>query len=137
MKILRLNRVELLINDEDMSDAIRVFNDALAFQIGTPHVIAEAGIRSAVDFKHGIELVSPIDEKSAIFPALREKGRGAILTIVWEVDSIEAARQWVKEKNILVRYYYEGNQDGHKVKQLCLDESAFFGYVVTLMEKVA
>ena len=137
MKILSLNRVELLIADRDMDDAVKTFNSALGFRLGAPHAIAEARLRSSVDFAMGLELVSPIDEESPIFPALRERGKGAILTIVWEVDSIEAAKTWAAQKGLPVRLYYEGEQDGHKVKQLCLHESAFFGYVVTLMEKVA
>ena len=132
MKILGLNRVELLLDDGDMEKAIETFNAGLGFDLCPPMTLGE-GIRSSVDFAKGLELVSPSDETSPVFPVLRERGKGALLTIVWEVDSIEAAKKWAQEKGLPVQFYYEG----HGIKQLCLHESAFFGYVVTLMERVA
>jgi len=132
MKILGLNRVELLLPDSDLEDAIETFNTGLGFELSKPLKLDE-GIRSSVDFAAGLELVSPADEASQVFPILQERGRGALLTIVWEVDSIEAAKVWAEEKGLPVQFYYEG----HGIKQLCFHESAFFGYVVTLMERVA
>ena len=132
MKILGLNRVELLLDDGDMEKAIATFNAGLGFNLCSPLTLGE-GIRSSVDFDKGLELVSPSSEASPVFPVLRERGKGALLTIVWEVDSIEAAKTWVEEKGLPVQFVYEG----HGIKQICLHESAFFGYVVTLMERVA
>ncbi|HEX4505057.1 MAG TPA: hypothetical protein VH722_04940 [Alphaproteobacteria bacterium] len=132
MKILGLNRVELLLDDRDLDKAIETFNTGLGFGLCPPLTLGE-GIRSSVDFDKGLELVSPSDETSPVFPILRERGKGALLTIVWEVDSIEAAKRWAEEKGLPVLFTYEG----HGIRQLCLHESAFFGYVVTLMERVA
>lgn len=132
MKILGLNRVELLLDDGDLDTAIETFNAGLGFNL-SPALKLDEGIRSSVDFDKGLELVSPSSEASPVFPVLREKGKGALLTIVWEVDSIEAARTWVEEKGLPVLFTFEG----HGIKQICLHESAFFGYVVTLMERVA
>jgi len=131
MKILGLNRVELLLPDGDLDDAIETFNAGLGFQLCKPLKLDE-GIRSSVDFAAGLELVSPSDEASPVFPLLGESKRGALLTIVWEVDSIDAAKAWAEEKGLPVQFTYEG----HGIKQLCFHESAFHGYVVTLMERV-
>ena len=132
MKILGLNRVELLLPDHDLDDAIETFNTGLGFELSKPLKLDE-GIRSSVDFAAGLELVSPADEASPVFPLLNPGGRGALLTIVWEVDSIEAAKIWAEKKGLPVQFTYEG----HGIKQLCFHESAFHGYVVTLMERVA
>jgi hypothetical protein len=131
MKILGLNRVELLLPDQDMEGAIERFNDGLGFDLSAPLALPE-GIRSSFDFAAGLELVSPSSEASPVFPVLREKGKGALLTIVWEVDSIESAKQWAAEKGLPIQYAFEG----HGIKQICFDQSAFYGYVVTLMERV-
>jgi hypothetical protein len=132
MKILGLNRVELLLPDRDLDDAIKTFNAGLGFELCKPLKLDE-GIRSSVDFAAGLELVSPADENSPVFPLLTESKRGALLTIVWEVDSIEAAKLWAEEKGLPVQFTYEG----HGIKQLCFHESAFHGYVVTLMQRTA
>jgi len=131
MKILGLNRVELLLPDRDLDDAIETFNAGLGFELSKPLTLGE-GIRSSVDFAAGLELVSPADETSLVFPLLKAGGRGALLTIVWEVDSIESAKVWAEEKGLPIQFAYEG----HGIKQLCFHESAFHGYVVTLMERV-
>ena len=130
MKILGLNRVELLLPDRELDDAIETFNTGLGFELSKPLALDE-GIRSSVDFAAGLELVSPADETSPVFSLLKAGGRGALLTIVWEVDSIESAKAWAEEKGLPVLFAYEG----HGIKQLCFHESAFHGYVVTLMER--
>jgi catechol 2,3-dioxygenase-like lactoylglutathione lyase family enzyme len=135
MKILGLNRVELLVPDRDLDAAVARFNDVFGFQISRPHLVAESRSRSAIDFAAGIEFVAPMDERSAIYPSLQARGRGALLTIVWEVDDIASARRWAEEKGLGIRYTYEGTHDGAQIKQLCLEESEFFGYTITLMEK--
>ena len=93
MKILGLNRVELLLDDDDLDKAVETFNAKLGFNLCDPLTLGE-GIRSSVDFDKGLELVSPSSEDSPVFQVLRERGKGALLTIVWEVDSIEAAKKW-------------------------------------------
>ena len=73
MKILGLNRVELLLEDRDLDKAVETFNTQLGFQLCAPLTLGE-GIRSSVDFGKGLELVSPADETSPVFPVLRERG---------------------------------------------------------------
>ena len=63
MKILGLNRVELLLPDRDLDDAVETFNTGLGFALSKPLKLDE-GIRSSVDFAAGLELVSPADERS-------------------------------------------------------------------------
>ncbi len=131
MKILRLHRVELLIDRADIGAAVAKFNDALGFKINEPHEVPGPGIISAYDFDHGIEFVAPTDETSALYPRLKEKGKGALLCVVWEVESIEDAIKWVKERGLnIVLDYQHGD-----VRQLCLDDRDFFGYVPILLER--
>ena len=135
MKILGLNRVELLLPDRDLDAAVARFNDVFGFHLSHPHAIEESRSRSSIDFAAGLELVAPVDATSPIHAALAARGRGALLTVVWEVDDIESARRWATEKGLGIRYEYEGTHDGARIRQLCLEESEFFGYTITLMEK--
>ena len=135
MKILGLNRVELLLPDRDLDAAVARFNGVFGFRLSRPHAIEESRSRSSIDFAAGLELVAPVDPTSPIHAALAARGHGALLTVVWEVDDIDSARRWAKEKGLGIRYEYEGTHDGAQIRQLCLEESEFFGYTITLMEK--
>jgi hypothetical protein len=131
MKILGLNRVELLVEDRDIDAIVRKFNDVFGFKLCAPHEVQGQNLRSSVDFDAGLEFVSPMNEKSPVHAVLREKGRGALLTTVWEVDDFDAARAWAREKGLKVLLEFEGEG----MRQLCLDPKEFFGYSVILMTR--
>ena len=131
MKILGLNRVEWLVEDGEIEAAVKKFNDVFGFKLGAPHEVKGQHLRSSIDFDAGLEFVSPMNAQSPVHSVLKQKGRGALLTTVWEVDDFEAARAWVKQKGLNVILEFEGEG----VRQLCLDPQEFFGFSVILMTR--
>jgi hypothetical protein len=131
MKILGLNRVELLVEDREIDAVVRKFNDVFGFKLCDAHEVKGQNLRSSIDFDAGLEFVSPMNERSPVYAALKHKGRGALLSTVWEVDDFDAARAWAKQRGLKVLLEFEGEG----VKQLCLDPEEFFGYSVILMTR--
>jgi len=62
---------------------------------------------------------------------LERKGRGGIGPLVWEVDNIDEARDYVLGKGY--RIFYEYEEPG--VRQIILDPEQFFGYFITFMQR--
>jgi hypothetical protein len=61
--------------------------------------------------------------------------------LVWEVEDLDAAREWLSERNLRIAYEYDsrtGNAEERAAgaRQLILDKSQWFGFTVTLMERV-
>jgi hypothetical protein len=55
------------------------------------------------------------------------KGKGGIGPLVWEVDNIDEARDYVLAKGYQIKFeYHEGG-----VSQIILDPDQFFGYLIT------
>ncbi len=131
MKILGLNRVELLVEGGDIDAVVKKFNDVFGFNLSEPHEVKGQHLRSSVDFAAGLEFVAPTNDRSPIHSLLQAKGRGALLTTVWEVDDYDAALAWARQKGLSILLEFEG--DG--VKQLCLDPNEFFGFSVILMKR--
>ena len=132
MKILGLNRVELLLPADEIEAAVAKLNDAFGFQLAPPHRVAGQPVLSTVDFAAGIELIAPGGEGSPLAARLAEKGRGGIGPIVWEVDDLDAARDHLLRKGYRIYYEFEGEG----VRQICLDPDEFFGYVITFMQRL-
>ena len=133
MKILGLDRVELLVDAATIGPAVRRFNEIFGFELSEPAEVPGHGLLSSVDFRAGLEFVAPKGEGSSVAPPERSSGRGALLTVVWEIDDIASARRWAKERGLTVVLDFENEA----VKQLCLSAAEFFGYTITLMERKA
>lgn len=131
MKILGLNRVELLLEESEIDGAVERINEVFGFQLTPPHTVDGHPIRSSIDFGAGLELCSPVGADNRIADELKAKGRGALFTVVWEVDSIEAAKGWAAEKGVNVLLEFQNEQ----VHQLVLDPEQFYGFKLTLMER--
>ena len=89
MKLLGLNRVELLVNDPDQAErdlsALLGGEDGLSFE----REPAEGVLDCRVDWKAGIEIVHPESDEHVVGQLLKGKGEH-IFTVVFEVDDIEA-----------------------------------------------
>jgi methylmalonyl-CoA/ethylmalonyl-CoA epimerase len=132
VKILGLNRVELLLPADEIDAAVAKFNDTFGFRLAPPHRVAGQPVLSTVDFAAGIELIAPGGEASPLASRLAEKGRGGIGPLVWEVDDLDAAREHLLRKGCRIYFEFEGEG----VRQICLDPDEFFGYVITFMQRV-
>ena len=132
MKILRFNRVELLLPADEIGAAVAKFNDTFGFRLEPPHRVAGQPVLSTADFAAGIELIAPAGAASPLAARLAEKGRGGIGPLVWEVDDLDVAREHLVRKGCRIYFEFEGEG----VRQICLDPDEFYGYVITFMQRV-
>jgi hypothetical protein len=140
MRVLGFNRVELIVDPDRIGAAVEQFNEVLGLRLPRPHAIEGHPVLSATDFDGGIELVAPIGGAGAFGARLAEHGPGQIGPLVFEIDDVDAARGWLAERGIRIRFEYDsaaGNADeaATGIYQLVLDPEQWFGFSVTLMHR--
>jgi hypothetical protein len=140
MKIGPFNRVELVVREDEIEGAVAQFNELLGLNLPRPHAIEGVPVLSATDFDGFIEFVAPINGEGPFGARLAEHGSGQIGPLVWEIDDVDAAREWLNERGFRIRYEYDssaGNAEERvaNVYQLCLDPAQWFGFAVTLMKR--
>jgi len=134
------NRVELIVREDQIDDAVQQFNEVLGLHIVPPHLIAGAPVLSATDFDGSIELVAPVGGEGHFGDRLKCGGPGQIGPLVWEVADIDQAREWLAKNGYRVIYEYDSSQGNEseqatRVYQLVLDPDQWFGFNVTLMRR--
>ena len=102
MKVLGLNRVELLVNDPDAAQATfeKLFNGGCFAADSAVHGRPQD---CRVNYPHGLELVHPMDTRYLPGQLLTARGEH-IFCVVWDVDSIDAAREHVLAEGFSIRY---------------------------------
>jgi catechol 2,3-dioxygenase-like lactoylglutathione lyase family enzyme len=140
MEIRGFNRVELIVAEDEIADAVRQFNDFLGLSLPAPHPIQGTPVLSATDFDGHIELVAPAGPAGHFASRLANQGPGQIGPLVWEVDDIDAARERAADKGFRIIFEYDsskGNasEQASDVYQLVLDPAQWFGFNVTLMQR--
>jgi hypothetical protein len=131
MRILGFNRVELLMSTEDLNDAVGKFNDLLGTSFSPPRVTANGDVLTTIDWDNKVELYGPAHPESPLMARITEKGKGAIGPLVWEVDDIDGTREYVVSKGYRIHFEYE--EPG--IKQIILDPSQFYGYLITFIQR--
>jgi hypothetical protein len=131
MKILGFNRVELLMSTEDLDGAVEKFNDLLGTSFAPPRVTANGDVLTTTDWENKVELYGPAHPESPLTARIGEKGRGAIGPLVWEVDDIDGAREYVISKGYRIHFEYE--EPG--IKQIILDPDQCYGYLITFIQR--
>jgi hypothetical protein len=131
MKILGFNRVELLMSTEDLDGAVEKFNDLLGTSFAPPRVTANGDVLTTTDWENKVELYGPAHPESTLTARISEKGRGAIGPLVWEVDDIDGAREYVVSKGYRIHFEYE--EPG--IKQIILDPDQCYGYLITFIQR--
>jgi catechol 2,3-dioxygenase-like lactoylglutathione lyase family enzyme len=135
MKIFGLNRVELLVNDPDAAQATfeTLFNGG--------HFAADTAIHDRpqdcrVNYRHGLELVHPMDTRFLPGQLLAAKGEH-IFCVVWDVDSIDAARAHVLAEGFSIRYEgdYSAKPEVEVHKQLVVEPDKTHGMMVIFQER--
>ena len=136
MKVLGFNRVEMVVPEDRMQEAVEQFNTVLGTKLPSPIAIDGHPVLSSTDFDGGIELVSSVDGAGPF----AGRGLGQIGPLVWEIESFEDARRWLIENGYRISFEYDSTTGGAKeastpVRQLVLDPEQWFGFHVTLMER--
>jgi hypothetical protein len=134
------NRVELIVREDQIENAVRQFNEVLGLHLVLPHRIAGVPVLSATDFDGSIEFVAPLDGEGPFADRLARGGPGQIGPLVWEVADIEQTREWLGRNGYRIFYEYDSSQGSEferatKVHQLVLDPKQWFGFSVTLMQR--
>jgi hypothetical protein len=120
-----------MMSPEDMNEAIERFNDLLGTSFEPPRVVSDGNILTTTDWNNKIELFGPAHADSPQAASLTRKGRGGIGPLVWEVDNIDEAREYVLGKGYRILFEYQ--EVG--VKQIILDPEQLFGYLITFMQR--
>lgn len=139
MRIKGFNRVEIIVREDEIEQAVKQFNEVFGLNLPKPHAIESAPVLSATDFDGFLEVVAPVGGQGS-FAAKLERGPGQIGPLVWEIEDIEEARTWLAEHDYRITYEYDsrkGNSDEQHwaVHQLILDPTQWFGFNVTLMKR--
>jgi catechol 2,3-dioxygenase-like lactoylglutathione lyase family enzyme len=134
------NRVELIVREDQIDDAVRQFNEVLGLHLVTPHPIEGVPVLSATDFDGSIEFVAPLGGKGPFANRLARSGSGQIGPLVWEVADIDQTREWLSNSGYRIFYEYDSSQGNEferatNVHQLVLDPDQWFGFSVTLMQR--
>jgi hypothetical protein len=133
MRILGFDRVELLLATDDIHEAVERFNDLLGTSFAPPALAADGQVLTTTDRNNHVELYGPSSPESLIAARTAKSGRGAIGPLVWEVASIDEAREYVLGRGH--RIHYEFQEDG--IKQIVLDPEEWYGYFITFVERSA
>jgi hypothetical protein len=139
VNIKGFNRVEIIVREDEIEQAVQQFNEVFGLNLPKPHAIQSAPVLSATDFDGFLEVVAPVNGQGS-FAAKLERGPGQIGPLVWEVEDIEEARTWLGEHDYRISFEYDsrqGNTDEQRsaVHQLVLDPGQWFGFNVTLMQR--
>lgn len=141
MRIRGFNRVELIVAEDQIDDAVRQFNELLGTNLPEPHPIAGQPVLSATDFDGHIELVAPVGGQGSFGRRLEDHGPGQIGPLVWEIDDVDEAKIWLSDRELRVVFEYDSSKGNTSeqdsgVRQLVLDPTQWFGFNVTLMQRV-
>ena len=124
MKIIGINRVELLVADPEKEAT--ALNALLGIRLESS--VTEAhGVLSCIDFTAGLELAGPTSNESALAPLLDQRGEG-LLTIVFRVDSVDAVIEMAERNGleVLVDLEHGDSFAGYKsYRQVSLSSERF------------
>ncbi len=137
MKLLGLNRVELLVRDPDKAEKdLSSLLGGLDFE-KEPVVGENNALDCRIDWNAGIEIVHPESSEHPVGQLL-EQGGEHVFTVVFEVESIDDAREWVTSQGFGIFYEYDDGEPGKPatLRQLTIEGERTHGLLVTLMERV-
>lgn len=136
MKVEGFNRVELVVEEDEIERAVAQFNEVLGLSLPRPIAIAGQPILSSTDFEGAIEFVAPIANEGPF----AGRGPGTIGPLVFEIEDFAEAKAWLLAHDYRIFFEYDSTQGSeqeasHPVRQLVLDPEQWFGFHVTLMER--
>jgi catechol 2,3-dioxygenase-like lactoylglutathione lyase family enzyme len=135
MRVLGLNRVELLVADPDAAQTTfaQLFNGV---QFSPDSALHGRPQECRTDWRLGLELVHPIDPEYRLSQLLADRGQH-VFCVVWDVDSIDAARAHVLAQGFTIRYEgdYSANPDVEVHKQLVVEPDKTHGMMVIFQER--
>lgn len=140
MKVVGFNRVELIVREDQIHQAVAQFNELLGLRLPKPIAIEGHPVLSSTDFEGSVEFVAPVNGRGPFADRLAEHGAGQIGPLVWEIEDVDAARAWLAERGYRIFFEYDSSAGSAEearvpVRQLVLDPEQWFGFHVTLMQR--
>jgi hypothetical protein len=140
MRILGFNRVEIIVAEGEIEQAVKQFNEAFGLHMPKPHPIEGVPVLSATDLEGGLEIVASVGNEGGFAEKLARGGPGQIGPLVWEIEDLDEARAWLAEHDYRIQFEYDSrpgtvDEAATAVHQLILDPSQWFGFSVTLMKR--
>lgn len=140
MKIVGFNRVELIVREDQIHQAVAQFNELLGLRLPEPIAIQGHPVLSSTDFEGSVEFVAPLKGEGPFAHRLAEHGAGQIGPLVWEIEDLGAARAWLAQRGYRIFFEYDSSKGSadeaqNPVQQLVLDPEQWFGFHVTLMQR--
>jgi len=137
VKLLGLNRIELLVRDPDQAEKdLSTLLGGLSFET-EPVTDAGSSLDCRIDWKAGIEIVHPRDPAHSVGQLLESHGEH-VFTVVFEVESLDDAKRWVTSQGFGIFYEYDNGRDGKAatIRQVTIDRERTHGLLVTLIERI-
>jgi methylmalonyl-CoA/ethylmalonyl-CoA epimerase len=99
MKINKVGHIGIAVDDLDA--VAEIFNDLFGIELGGKHGAPGQPVRVAMLKTEGttLELVTPTDDESGLAKFLKKRGN-AVHHISFDVDDIDAALSYLKEKGV-------------------------------------
>jgi len=135
MRVLGLNRAELLVDDADAAQ--RTFDILFNGAYFAPDVgVHNRPLDCRVNYQHGLELVHPRSETDKIGQLLKAKGQH-VFTVVWDVESIDDARAHLLRNGFEIQYEgdYSAKPDFEVHKQIVVRPERTHGMLVIFQER--
>jgi hypothetical protein len=134
MKVLGLNRAELLVHDPDAAQGTFevLFNGGC---YPPDQGVHKRPLDCRVNYQHGLELVHPTSEADKIGQLLKAKGEH-VFTVVWDVESIDDARAHLQRNGFEIQYegdYARPSVEVHK--QIVVRPERTHGMLVIFQER--
>jgi hypothetical protein len=134
VRVLGINRVELLVGDADHAQS--VFNELFNGAEFEPDPKTHGNpVESRIDWQHGLELVQPTNDDHTLARRLAAQGEG-VFTVVFDVEDIDEAKSYLKQHDFGI--IYEGDFGSHgpftSHRQVCVDPARTHGLLVMLQE---
>lgn len=133
MKLLGLNRVEMLVRDPDQAEKdLSALLGGLRFE----REPAEGVLDCRIDWKAGIEIVHPESKDHVVGQLLENRGEH-IFTVVFEVENLQDAKDWVTQKGFEIMYEFDNGtpEKAATIKQISISPERTHGMLVTLLER--
>ena len=134
MKLLGLNRVEMLVADPDQAEKdLSSLLGGLSFEAEP----ADGVLDCRVDWNAGIEIVHPGNETHPVGQLLANKGEH-IFTVVFEVEDIGDAKKWVTDQGFEIMYEFDNGTQNRAatIKQISISPERTHGMLVTLLQRM-
>jgi hypothetical protein len=135
MKVLGINRAELLVEDSEAAEATfkLLFNGAnFSPDLG----VHNRPLDCRTDHAIGLELVHPKDETDKIGQLMKAKGQH-VFTVVYDVESIDDAREHLKKNGFEIQYEgdYSAKPEVDVHKQIVVRPDRTHGMLVVFQER--